>query len=78
MYSTNSGYTPLMKIVGTKNRDEFELDPAKAWDRGINLDALLRGTYVPHPRGVWRLKHAKMNEMDLERQVAQFRRVNNG
>jgi hypothetical protein len=67
-----------MKIVGSKNRHDIELDPAKAWKRGMELDALLKSTSTPHPRGVWRLTHTKMNQMDLERQVAQFSRINNG
>jgi hypothetical protein len=67
-----------MKIVGKKNRDEFELDPEKAWKRGMALDNLLRSTTAPYPRGVWRLTHAQMNQMDLERQTAQFNRINNG
>jgi hypothetical protein len=65
-----------MRIVGDKNRNEIELDPVKAWERGNELDALLRSTLAPYPRGVWRLTHAQMNQMDLERQVAQFARVN--
>jgi hypothetical protein len=67
-----------MRIVGSKNRNEIELDHARAWERGMELDALLKSTSTPHPRGVWRLTHAKMNQMDLERQVAQFSRINNG
>jgi hypothetical protein len=67
-----------MKLVGTQNRDEFELDPVKAWDRGRALDALLRSTSPPLPRGVWRMTHAQMNQASLERQVDQFKRINRG
>ena len=65
-----------MKIVGAKNRDEFELDPQKAYLRGRELDAMYKSTLPPYPRGVWRLTHEKMNEMDLARQVEQFKRIN--
>jgi hypothetical protein len=67
-----------MKLVGTQNRDEFELDPVKAWQRGRALDALLRSNSTPFPRGVWRMTHAQMNKADLERQVDQFKRINRG
>lgn len=65
-----------MKIVGTQNRSEIELDPQKAWQRGKVLDAMLRGATTPHPRGVWRLTHAQMNQMDFERQLAQAAKIN--
>lgn len=65
-----------MKIVGTENRDEIERDPQRAWERGKALDAMLRGTLPPHPRGVWRLTHVQMNRMDWERQVAVAARTN--
>jgi hypothetical protein len=67
-----------MKLVGKKDRHEIELDPEKAWKRGRELDALLKSTSPPYPRGIWRLTHSQMNQIDLERQVAQFTRVNNG
>lgn len=65
-----------MKIVGTQNRTEIERDPLRAWERGKALDAMLRNTLPPHPRGVWRLTHAEMNQMDLERQLALAARIN--
>ncbi len=65
-----------MKIVGTKNRDEIELNPLKAWQRGAELDNLLRIASDPHPRGVWRLTHDQMNAMDFARQVAQSAKIN--
>jgi Zn-finger nucleic acid-binding protein len=65
-----------MKIVGTKDRTEFELNPQKAWLRGMELDKLLRSSSLPHPRGVWRMTHQKMNEMDFERQLLQASKLN--
>jgi hypothetical protein len=65
-----------MKIVGTQNRSVIELDPQKAWQRGKVLDATLRGATTLHPRGVWRLTHAQMNQMDFERQLAQAAKIN--
>jgi hypothetical protein len=65
-----------MKIVGTQNRSEIELNPQRAWQRGKVLDAMLRGATTQHPRGVWRLTHAQMNQMDFERQLAQAAKIN--
>ena len=60
-----------MKIVGKHNRNEFELNPQAAWQRGKDLDAMLMTALVPHPRGIWRLTHTQMNAMDFERQKVQ-------
>ena len=65
-----------MKMVGTKNRSEIEPDPQKAWQRCKRLDVMLRPAQQPRPRGVWRLTHSQMNQLDLERQLAQAARVN--
>ena len=65
-----------MKIVGNQTRSEIELDPQKAWQRGKVLDAMLRGATTPHPRGVWRLTHTQMNQMDFERQLVQAAKIN--
>ncbi len=67
---------PAMKIVGSLNRSEIETNPLVAWQRGRAMDAMLRGSLPPCPRGVWRLTHAQMNVMDFERQLAQATRVN--
>jgi hypothetical protein len=37
---------------------------------------MLRGATTPHPRGVWRLTHVQMNQMDFERQLVQTAKVN--
>ena len=65
-----------MKTVGTRDRDEFEHDPAKAWHRGLTLDAMLRKAMPVRTRGVWRLTHAQMNLADLARQREQAAKVN--
>ena len=56
-----------MRIVGGQDRSEFEPDPEKDWRRGVKLDAMLKGTLPPHPRGVFRGTHAYFNRMDDER-----------
>ena len=43
-----------MRIVGQQDRTEWEPDPEKAWRRGVKLDAMLKGTLPPHPKGVFR------------------------
>lgn len=65
-----------MKTVGARHREEFERDPAKAWKRGLALDAMLNAAMPPRRRGVWRLTHAQMNASDLARQREQAARVN--
>ena len=47
-------WTAGMRIVGQQDRTEFEPDPEKAWRRGVKLDAMLKGTLPPHPKGVFR------------------------
>ena len=65
-----------MRIVGKKFRDEIELDPALAYQRGRVLDALLRSAAVPIQRGIYRASHAEFNRMDDLRMVELARRVN--
>jgi hypothetical protein len=56
-----------MRIVGPHDRSEIEPDPEKAWHRAMQLDAMLKGTLPPHPRGVFRGSHEFFNRMDDER-----------
>ena len=56
-----------MKVVGKHSRSESELDPQVAWQRGRVVDAMLVAALVPHPKGVWRLTHQRMNDMDFAR-----------
>jgi hypothetical protein len=65
-----------MKTVGKQNWSEFEPDKEKAMARGFVLDAQLRAFMIPHPRGVWRMTHKQMNEMDDQRLLAAVDRFN--
>ena len=65
-----------MRIVGSQNRSEIELDPVKAYRRGRELDALLPRTGPPVVRGVTRGSHAYFNRIDAERQRQIARALN--
>ena len=64
-----------MRIVGTLNRNEFELDPVEALRRGAEIDRKMKLMLPPHPRGVFRGTHASFNRMDDERSLLMARRV---
>ena len=66
----------IMRIVGTQNRSEIELDPVKAYRRACAMDALLRGTAPPVVRGVTRGTHEYFNRIDDERQRQSARALN--
>ena len=66
----------IMRIVGTQNRSEIELDPVKAYQRARAMDALLRGTAPPFVRGVTRGTHEYFNRIDDERQRQTARALN--
>ena len=65
-----------MRLIGKKNFSEFELDPAKALQRGRVLDAMLRAASPPVPRGVTRGSHETLNRLDAERQSQAARKLN--
>ena len=65
-----------MRIVGNQNRSEIELDPVKAYRRGLVLDAMMRGTLQPYPRGVTRGTHEYFNRIDAARQLQAARVLN--
>ena len=65
-----------MRIVGDQNRSEIELDPVKAHRRGQLLDAMMRGTLPPLPRGVTRGTHEYFNRIDDARQLDMARALN--
>jgi hypothetical protein len=65
-----------MRVIGNKNRDEIELDPRLALERGRVLDSMLRGAMPPIPRGVMRATHAEFNRMDDARMLELARRIN--
>ncbi len=66
----------MTRIVGNRDRDEFEPDPVLAHRRGLVLDAMLAGARPPRPKGVTRGTHAALNKLDDEAAVAQARRLN--
>lgn len=57
-----------MRIVGSQDRSEIELDPVKAYRRARELDALLPRIGPPLVRGVTRGSHEYFNRIDAERQ----------
>jgi len=65
-----------MRIVGSQNRSEFELDPVKAYRRARALDAMLGGAAAPIVRGVMRGTHAYFNRLDAERRTWIARKLN--
>ena len=65
-----------MRIIGTQNRSEIELDPVKAYRRARAMDAWLRGTAPPVARGVTRGTHEYFNRIDDERQRQTARALN--
>lgn len=65
-----------MRIVGTQNRSEIEMDPQQAYRRGRALDAMLRGVAPPVARGVMRGTHADFERLDAQRQVQIARILN--
>ena len=68
--------TSIMRIVGTQNRSEIELDPVKAFRRARALDALLAATAPAVVRGVQRGTHEHFNRVDAERQRQIARTLN--
>ena len=71
-----AAYTLLMRIVGTKNRSEVELDPVKALRRGKILDAMLNSAAAPRERRVTRGTHAYFNRLDDQRRLQAARMLN--
>ena len=65
-----------MRIVGSQDRSEIELDPVKAYRRGLILDAMLRSAAPARVRGVTRGTHAYFNRLDAERQLQIARALN--
>jgi hypothetical protein len=49
-----------MRIVGTQDRSEIELDPVKAYQRGLALDRMMHGTLPPVRIGFCRARTAKL------------------
>jgi hypothetical protein len=68
----------MTRIVGTRDRSEFVLDPLEALRTGARLDAMLAGLNPPRPRGVLRATHRELNAIDDARQLEIARRLNSG
>jgi hypothetical protein len=66
----------MTRVVGTRNRTEFVLDPAEALRLGSQVDAMLPRVSVTIRRGVLRAKHRELNAIDDERQLELARRLN--
>lgn len=66
----------MTRIVGTRNRNEFTLDPQEAWHRGRALDQMLAAARIPVERGVRRAPHHVFNAIDDARQLEQARLLN--
>lgn len=66
----------MTRIVGTRNRNEFILDPEEAWRSGRVLDRMLAGARLPIQRGVMRAPHRVFNALDDRRQLDQARLLN--
>ena len=65
-----------MRIVGNRSRTEIELDPQQAYERGRELDAMLRRAVPRIERGVFRGSHADLERLDMQRQVQMARVLN--
>jgi len=65
-----------MRLVGSQDRSEIELDPVKAYRRARAMDAMLRAALPPMPRGVTRGTHEFFNRLDAARQASIARRLN--
>lgn len=66
----------MTRVVGTKDRTEFILDPAAALRAGAVLDRMLAGALPRRPRGVVRGSHEALNRLDDQRLVEAARRIN--
>ncbi len=65
-----------MRIVGSQNRSELELDPVRAVQRALAWRPTDNVGTLPHPRGVFRGTHRFFNAMDARRAVEQARLLN--
>lgn len=66
----------MTRTVGSRDRNEFVLDPVEAWRRGRVLDRQLRAAWPALPVGVTRAPHRVFNELDDRRQLVQARQLN--
>lgn len=67
----------MTRVIGPRPEiTEYEPDMLRAWKRSMALDAMLRGTLPPHPRGVFRGTHEFLEKMGQERALLIARRIN--
>ena len=66
----------MTRVVGSKDRSEFVVDPAEAWRRGRALDRMLPLLGPPRVRGAWRAAHEEFNRLDDLRALQIARRLN--
>ena len=66
----------MTRVVGSRDRNEFELNPLEAHRRGRKLDAMLRAPVSRIERGVIRATHRVLNELDDHRALETARRLN--
>lgn len=66
----------MTRIVGSRNRSEFILDPVEAWQHGRRLDGMLAAAAPAIARGVTRAPHRSFNAWDDARRQAMARRLN--
>jgi hypothetical protein len=60
----------MTRVVGTRNRSPFILDPVEAMKEGARVDAMGgRGDDDPDIRGVLRATHSERNALDWARMV---------
>jgi len=71
-----AAYTDAMRVVGSKDRSEIELDPVKAHRRGLVLDAMLKAAVARPAHGVLRGTHEQFNRLDEARQALLARTLN--
>jgi hypothetical protein len=65
-----------MKIVGTADRSEIEMNPQEAWRRARIMDAMFFASRATYPKGVTRASHAEFQRRDTARMLEIARRIN--
>lgn len=65
-----------MRIIGSQNRTELELDPKRVVARALAWRVADNMGTVAHPRGVFRGTHAYFVAMDAQRAISQARILN--
>ena len=66
----------MTRIVGQRNRSEFNLHPAEALRQGRIVDAMLAASQPRRMQGILRGTHRELNALDDLRQVETARLLN--